>query len=101
MGTYYIAVNHTRKEYIEPGEIGGFGVKFAPMVLGPIGHLIVWKLILSEWDDVGLVPDHGELFYTICETYRNITEETVAAYNEYAAGADNPSEYTIPYKKRE
>ncbi len=90
MGVYYVAVNHKNKEYLDPGKINGQGIKWGAMIYGDIGKLIVLKLITDEWDNVKIIGDsNDDEYYKIFDLYKDITEETVSAYNEDAGNIEH------------
>lgn len=93
MGTYYIAVNHERREYIDPWHINDGGVKAGLCILRYPGlsNLVMHHMIFGGWSTgVRMVPDCTSEYDDACANYRNITLEAVHAFNGYAS-ASHPS----------
>jgi hypothetical protein len=102
VGTYWIAVNHTRKEYFSAHDLGG-GAKIREWILNSTAK--VFALLLTHrdirvepisdtmdgrWslDKIELVGDdaYGEDLHELaCSTYRDIGPELKQAWDEATA----------------
>jgi hypothetical protein len=80
MGVYYRLVNLETKEAIEPGEIGGGGVKHYAIVNGDTARLFTWLHMLGE----------TEWFIAGDDDYEGLTDATdtyLDRFNEWYEGA--------------
>lgn len=82
MGAYYVAANDTKKQYLDPGEVGNGGIKRTGVVQGDFARLLVW-IMLDDWygDRVEMVADTGTKYDDVHEKYENVTQAAVEAYN--------------------
>ena len=83
MGTYYQVACDERKERIDPGDIDDLGIKAGPIAhpKHPFGPVVMFAMLHRWRRPVRLVNDCAEdpgYF-----EYENVTEEVLAAYNEY------------------
>src|SRR5437899_2155036 len=93
MGAYYKLVNRKTKERIEPGAIGGGGIKFQPIILGPTSRLLMWLNLnkSGDWivisDEAWTDPVHADLYYESAwpdhpNYFEDVTEQYRKEFNE-------------------
>jgi len=87
MGTHYIIVNHSTKEFVSTRLLQGYNLKRGEWVIND-NSLKLMGLALANWADrsylsqdiewVGLDDDRG---YKLMEAYEDITTCLIGAYN--------------------
>jgi len=87
MGTYYVAANMIRNEYIGPWYINHGGLKAGPCILASPGlaNLVMYQMIY-DWHGnvIIMVGDNSNFYEEIEKTFKNITKEVVEKYNDFA-----------------
>ena len=82
MGVYYIGANQTKREWLDPSVVEGGGIKQIAVVCGRFANLLSF-LMATRWsyDHVIIMPDHGEDYAEVKETYKDTTGQALAEFN--------------------
>ena len=84
MGTYYTILNHTKRQKLDPGQIGGGNIKASGIAHGDAGRILAFAMI-NDWigDHVVVQGDWGD--DDPGAGYEDVTEQIVRKFN-----ADDP-----------
>lgn len=98
MGTYYLAANRTKKEFLDPFHVGNGGIKYYSVAYGSFA-LLLGKMMASAWlgDEVVILSDNIDEYHDIEKSFKDVTRDEVANFND-----DRPPWCEkISYKERE
>jgi hypothetical protein len=105
MGTYYIAINQSKREWLDPSQVGHGNEKYAGVTRGPFAMLLGF-MMATEWkgDAVAVVadehPSDGDQWFDARRQFRDVTRAAVEAFNEgLDDGATDP--LRIAYRERD
>jgi hypothetical protein len=86
VGVCYNISNETKKEWINPGKVGGGAMKRYGMVLNC--GLLLADLMSRRWkdDNVKINDDLGDHYEEVKEGYKDVTVEAVGSFNEVFEG---------------
>ena len=96
MGVYYLFLNDESRERVEPFCIGDGGIKWGNIIYGDAAHVFTFLIMRDpRWRIQG---DHRDEYYDSRATHRDITEATLAAFNE---GSGHPPGERLLYVPRD
>jgi len=84
MGTYYLAVCDEKHEYLDPGRIGGGGIKAGACIHGCLANLVMHMITFGNWPSASMVSDNSDKYEHIEHDpgWRDVTLAAVAEFNQ-------------------
>lgn len=88
MGTYYLYVCESRKEYIDPGAIAdevntrGHGIKAGPVILMHSPNIVACFGIFGDWsgESYRIVGDYDDTYEIAEEEFCDVTRKALALF---------------------
>lgn len=92
MSTYWIAVNHTKRQKVDPEAVGQGGIREREIVHGRMANLLAY-LMMNEWqgDHVEMIPDGDIGLLARFERWPDVAREMIDRFNLCAP--DDPIAY--------
>lgn len=83
MSTYWIFVNHTKRERIDPDYVGDGHIKETPITFGDAGRLLTFAMF-NAWrgDHVTLEPDGCLDHLAQFTSWPEVSDREIAAFNK-------------------
>ena len=96
MGICYELYNFTEKEYTN---LGRYAIETKFWVNSPLSNIFIYatRYYWFHSDDVRLIADTGDDYFDLRDVFKDVTDELVKEYNEYAdSNEERYHDGTIP-----